>query len=67
MIHLLLLEHILLMWALPSAWEVPSKLWHVMQAILCWLIWKDRNQHIFGGGRSDVQHIIGLAWHRLTL
>lgn len=57
--------HILVAEALPPVWEVPTQLWDTLRAILCWLIWKDRNGHVFGGERSEVLRVINLAWHRL--
>lgn len=60
-------DHVLLAVALPQAWDVPFQLWHSIRAILCWLIWKDRNAHVYGGDRSDVNRIKGLAWNRLTI
>lgn len=60
-------ENILIAEALPLAWEIPDRVWHTLRAILCWTIWKDRNNHVFGGERSDVQRMIGISWHRLSL
>lgn len=45
-------DHVILATALPQAWEVPFQLWHSIRAILCWLIWKDRNAHVFGGAST---------------
>lgn len=63
----LLPQHVILAEPLPLAWDIPMKLWHSLRAILCWLIWKDRNGHIFDREASDSQRVIGLAWHRLGL
>lgn len=60
-------EHVLIASPFPSEWAVPSQLWHSLRAILCWLIWKDRNSHVFGGDRSNVHRVCGLAWQRLTV
>lgn len=59
--------HIMLADPLPMAWDLPMQLWHTLRAILCWLIWKDRNGHVSDRERSDSQGVIALAWHRLGL
>lgn len=60
-------EHVVMTAALPAAWEVPTRLWQTLCAVLCWNIWKDRNNHIFGNVRSSVQRTIRLSWHRLSI
>lgn len=55
------LEHVLIGEALPSQWDVPDKLWHTLRAILCWIIWKDHNDQVLGGERSEVHGIVRLA------
>lgn len=59
--------HVLIATALPLQWETPDRLWQTVRAILCWIIWKDRNSHVFGGEQSNVQRMIALSWHRLAV
>lgn len=59
--------HILIAEALPHEWDTPVRLWHTIRAIMSWIIWKDRNQHVFGGERSNVTRMIRLTWHRLSM
>lgn len=60
-------EHVLIAVALPDSWETPCWLWITVGAILCWIVWKDRNSHVFGGDHTNVQRMIALSWHRLSL
>lgn len=59
--------HVLIAAALPQAWDTPDRLWKTFRAIVCWIIWKDRNCHIFGGEQSNVPRMIALSWHRLSM
>lgn len=59
--------HVFIAEALPREWETPLSLWHTMRAILCWVIWKERNNEVFTGERSSTQRMIGIAWARLAL
>lgn len=59
-------EHVLIAAALPQAWETPDRLWQTIRAIICWIILKDRNGHIFGGDQSYVSRMIALSWHGLV-
>lgn len=59
--------NVLIAVALPAAWDTPARLWHTLRAILCWIIWKERNNVVFGGETTNVHRIVGLAWHRLGI
>lgn len=52
--NLALTTYILIAEVLPLSREIPARLWHTLRAIICWIIWKDRNNHLFGGKHSDV-------------
>lgn len=37
----LLPAHVLVAAPIPDVWDVQVRLWHILRAIMCWLIWKD--------------------------
>lgn len=53
--------------SLPEGWQIPSKFWQFIRAIVSWQIWKDRNAHFIEGKRSDPDKVIYMAWHRLGI
>lgn len=59
--------HIFIAAPLPVEWLVPEKLWHLLKAILCWQIWKNRNAHYMAGKQADAQKIVRKSWHRLGM
>lgn len=50
---------------LPDQWETPVRFWHTLRAVMCWIVWKDRNQHVFNGEIKNSQRMVGQAWSRL--
>lgn len=52
---------------LPVAWGVQENFWQVLREILCWQVWKNRNEHCFEGTPSDPNKVIHKAWHRLGI
>lgn len=50
---------------LPVDWGIQGKFWHVLRAVLCWQLWKDRNVHFFKGKQSNPVAVIYKAWHRM--
>lgn len=57
--------HVFIAAPLPEDWIVPDKLWHILKAILCWQIWKNRNKHYMAGKPATATKIIRKSWHRL--
>lgn len=53
--------------SLPVEWRVSEKLWQLLWAIVCWQVWKDRNEHIFEGKSSDPINVIHKSWLRLGM
>lgn len=60
-------EHVFVAHPLPSQWQCPERLWHVLKAILCWQIWKNRNEHYMADQPADAQRVIRKAWARLGI
>lgn len=58
-------SHMILAIVLPEEWAIPCKLWQFLRAILCWLIWKERNACIFTAQAAAPEQVIQHAWHRL--
>lgn len=52
---------------LPTDWGVPEQMWHLLRAVMCWQLRKDKNEHIFEGTRSDPVKVICKSWHRLGM
>lgn len=48
---------------LPVECGILDKFWNVLQEILCWQLWKDRNEHFFERKRSDLEGVIHKSWH----
>lgn len=57
--------HVLVGELLPDHWDTPSCCWHTLRAVMCWIVWKDRNQHVFNGEITNPHRMIGQAWSRL--
>lgn len=57
-------KHIFIASPLPPAWLVPEMLWHILKAIICWKIWKNRNAHYLAGKPADAHRVIRKSWHR---
>lgn len=58
-------ENVFIAIPIPSGWQVPEKLWHLLKAILCWQIWKNRNEHYMAGKPACARKVIQKSWHRL--
>lgn len=52
---------------IPVTWNSPKRLWHTIRAVMCWLIWKQRNNQVFSGDQFSSQRVIGLVWHRIGI
>lgn len=50
---------------LPDHWNVPARLWHIVRAAMCWILWKDRNNCLFTARSSDLDVVIHRTWHRI--
>lgn len=59
--------HALVAEALPLQWEIPVRLWHTMRAVICWVIWKERNSHVFNGEISNSHRMIGQSWSQIGM
>lgn len=59
-------ENVLIAVWLPHGWNVPARLWQILRAVLCWLIWKDRNNCMFTAQRPEPEAVIRKTWHRLS-
>lgn len=59
--------HIFIAEELPQIWDAPVRLWHTLRAITCWVIWKERNKHIFQGEVFSMPRTVALVWHRLSI
>lgn len=59
--------HIIIAETLPEAWETLDSLWHTLRAVMCWVIWKDRNNHFFRAETSNSHCMISLAWNHLGI
>lgn len=38
-----------------------------MHAVMCWIVWKYHNQHVFNGEITNLHQMIGQAWSRLDV
>lgn len=45
----------------PTIWQVPEKFWQLWKAILCWQIWKNRNEHYMAGKQASARKVIQKA------
>lgn len=60
-------KHVFVAAPLPLEWHGPEKLRHLLKAILCWQIWKNRNTHFMAGKPVDARKIIRKFCHRLSV
>lgn len=60
-----LLIYILVAEEFADSMEVPPKLWHTMQASICWQIWKRRNELVFVRKPFNSEAVIRKFWHRV--
>lgn len=54
----LLPSHVIFAAALPEDCEIPLKLWRIVRAVLCWLIWKEKNTCVFTAKVADPEKVI---------
>lgn len=59
--------HVFIAEELPQNWKTPVRFWHTLRAITCWIIWKERNKHIFQGEAFSSPRTVALVWHRLSI
>lgn len=59
--------HVFIAAPLPAEWQIPERLWQLLRAVLCWQIWKSRNEHFMANRPSDPRRTIRKAWHRLSM
>lgn len=57
--------HVIIGEALPAGWETPDRMWNTLRATMCWIVWKDRNEHVFSGQITNTHRMIGQVWSRL--
>lgn len=52
---------------LPQEWRTLERLWHILRALICWQIWKDRNGHYMADKPASPQRVIRKSWYRLGI
>lgn len=57
--------HVFMAHPLPDHWHYPERLWHLLKAILCWQIWKNRNEHYLAAQPANSLRVIRKSWARL--
>lgn len=50
--------HVFLGQPLPVEWQIPRRFWQVLRVVLCWQVWKSRNEHFMANRRSDHRRTI---------
>lgn len=58
-------QHVILAVAFPLARDIPSKLWRIVRAVICWQNWLAHNECVFNGIVVSPERIIRTVWHRL--
>lgn len=48
---------------LPVEWKILKMIWPFPWAILCWQVWKSRNEHFKANSPSDHRQTIRKSWH----
>lgn len=59
--------HVFVAAPLPADWKIPGRLWLILRAVICWQVWKTRNEHFMANRPSDPQRTIRKSWHRLSM
>lgn len=48
-------------------WRIPKRFWQILWAVLCWKIWKARNEHYMANRKADQRRTIRKSWYRLGM
>lgn len=59
--------HVIVASPLPMDWQIPSRFWILLRAVLCWQVWKSRNEHYMANRRSNPERTIRKTWHRFSM
>lgn len=59
--------HVFVASPLPAEWMIPGRMWHILRAVICWQVWKTRNEHYMANRPSDPGRSIRKAWHRFSI
>lgn len=58
--------HIFVASPLPACWKIPGRFWLILRAVICWQVWKSRNEHFMANRPSDPARTIQKSWHRFS-
>lgn len=59
--------HVFIAYPLPAEWKIPERLWQILRAVICWQVWKARNEHVMANRPSDHRRTIRKVWHRFSM
>lgn len=59
--------HVFMASPLPADWGVPERFWLILRAVICWQVWKSRNEHYMADRQSDPPRTIRKAWNRFSM
>lgn len=59
--------HIFVAAPLPEDWQIPPKFWQFLRAVLCWQIWKARNEFYMADRQIDHRRTIRKTWHQMGM
>lgn len=59
--------HVFVASPLPAEWMVPERFWLILRAVICWQVWKARNEHVMANRLSDPRRTIRKSWHRCSM
>lgn len=59
--------HVFVASPLPVNWMIPGRFWQILRAVICWQVWKARNEHCLANRPSDPRRTIRKSWHRFSM
>lgn len=60
-------SHVFVASPLPINWMIPRRFWQILRAVICWQVWKARNEHFMAERQTDPRRTIRKSWHRFSM